>query len=59
VEHLNLIEDYVRATLRERRPWYEKRRKMTLVARLPLWIKQAHHRDEVLRAIARIRATLV
>ncbi|HEY2795801.1 MAG TPA: hypothetical protein VGJ28_25790 [Micromonosporaceae bacterium] len=54
-----MIEDYVRATLRERRPWYEKRRKMTLVARLPLWIKQAHHRDEVLRAIARIRATLV
>ena len=55
-EHLTLIENYVRATLRERAPWYDNGQKMTLVARLPRWIKQARHRDEVLRALARISA---
>jgi hypothetical protein len=57
-EHLTLIHHYVTATLRERAPWYDTSRKMTLVARLPVWIKYAKNRDEVLRAIDRIRASL-
>jgi hypothetical protein len=31
---------------------------MTLVARLPAWLKSAKNRDEVLRAINRLRSSL-
>ncbi|MGE9697748.1 hypothetical protein [Streptomyces sp. NRRL F-5630] len=59
LEHLDLLRRFVQAPLRERAPWYGTGPKMTLVARLPLWIKRAKNRDEILRAIARIRASLV
>ncbi|KUL44115.1 hypothetical protein [Streptomyces regalis] len=59
LEHLDLLRRFVAASLRERPPWYEHGRKMTYVARLPAWIKRAKNRDEVLRAIARIRASVV
>jgi hypothetical protein len=59
LEHLDLLRRYVQATLRERASWYDTRQKMTLVARLPLWIKRSKNRDEILRAITRIRASLV
>lgn len=36
LEHLNLLQRYVQATLREQASWYDSGRKMTLVARLPL-----------------------
>ncbi|MGY1496102.1 hypothetical protein ACW4TU_05675 [Streptomyces sp. QTS52] len=58
LEHLAYIRRFVAASLRERAPWYDTGRKMTLVARLPVWIKSAKNRDEVLRAIDRIQATL-
>ena len=32
---------------------------MTLVARLPAWIKRARNRDEVLRAVRRIQAATI
>lgn len=57
-EHLELIRNFVQAPLRERAPWDAQVKKMTLVARLPTWIKAAKNRDEVLRAIDRIRSTL-
>ncbi|MFJ8058457.1 hypothetical protein [Streptomyces sp. NPDC096142] len=57
--HLDLIRRFVAAGLRERAPWYDHGRKMTLVARLPAWIKSAKHRDEVLRAVDRLRATVI
>ncbi|MFF2775531.1 hypothetical protein ACFVU3_11530 [Streptomyces sp. NPDC058052] len=56
--HLDLIRRYVQAPLRERAPWYETGRKMTLVARLPAWIKRAKNRDEILRAVRRLHASL-
>lgn len=56
--HLDLLRRFVQAPLRERAPWYDTGQKMTLVARLPLWIKRAKNRDEILRAITRIRASL-
>ncbi|GAA4058936.1 hypothetical protein [Streptomyces shaanxiensis] len=59
LEHLDLLRRFVAASLRERPPWYEHGRKMTYVARLPAWIKRAKNRDEVLRAIDRIRASVV
>jgi hypothetical protein len=57
-EHLSEIRRFVAAGLRERAPWYDTGQKMTLVARLPAWIKSAKNRDEVLRAIDRLRASL-
>ncbi|MFI6346491.1 hypothetical protein [Streptomyces sp. NPDC050560] len=57
-EHLDLVRRFVAASLRERVPWYDHGRKMTLVARLPRWVTRARNRDEVLRAVDRIRATL-
>ncbi|MFJ5303462.1 hypothetical protein [Streptomyces sp. NPDC088350] len=56
--HLDLIRRFVAADLRERAPWYDTGRRMTPVARLPAWIKSAENRDEVLRAVDRLRATV-
>ncbi|ARP74224.1 hypothetical protein LK07_17960 [Streptomyces pluripotens] len=56
-QHLTLIHDYVAASLRERAPWYDTGQKMTLIARLPTWIKHAKNRGEMLHAIARIRGS--
>ncbi|WP_262059573.1 hypothetical protein [Streptomyces sp. STR69] len=59
LQHLDLIRRFVAADLRERAPWYDHGRKMTLVARLPAWMKSAKNRDEVLRAVDRLRATVI
>ncbi|MGX9888174.1 hypothetical protein [Streptomyces sp. NPDC002276] len=59
LQHLGLIRRFVAADLRERASWYDTGRKMTLVARLPAWIKSAKNRDEVLRAVHRLRATVI
>lgn len=59
LEHLDLIRRFVQAPLREGIPWHEQSRRMTVVARLPAWMQQARNRDEVLRAIARIHASLL
>jgi hypothetical protein len=54
--HLDLLESYVGAALRED-PHPSSVRRMTILAKLPAWLKSAKHRDEVLRAIRRLRAT--
>lgn len=59
LEHLDLLKRFVQASLREGIPWDDHGRKMTVVARLPAWMQQAKNRDEVLRAIARIHATVL
>lgn len=59
LEHLDLIRRFVAADLRERDPWYEHRRKMTCVGRLPAWTKSAKNRTEVLRVIDRMRASVI
>ena len=62
-EHLSYLEDYLAASLRERpdavispmgRRWVGK----GLSWQLPDWMKAAKHRDEVLAALAQLRATL-
>lgn len=58
LEHLDLIRRFVQAPLRERAHEHASQRKMTLVARLPAWVKRAKNRDEVLRAVSRIRASI-
>ncbi|MGW6445920.1 TFIIB-type zinc ribbon-containing protein [Lentzea sp. NPDC055074] len=52
--HLDLLESYVTATLRED-PDPSSVRRMTILAKLPAWLKSAKHRDEVLRAVRRLR----
>jgi hypothetical protein len=57
VRHLDLLESYVAAKLRERGelvPWAPT----SLVERLPTWLKAAKNRAEVLRTIRRLRSTL-
>lgn len=54
--HLDLLEAYVQAKLRERgelAPWAPT----SLVERLPTWLKTAKNRTEILRAIKRLRST--
>lgn len=59
LEHLDLLKRFVGASLREGVPWDDHGRKMTVVARLPAWMQQAKNRDDVLRAIRRIHASLL
>ncbi|WP_460406455.1 TFIIB-type zinc ribbon-containing protein [Actinophytocola sediminis] len=54
-EHLDLLESYVAARLRERRA---SPGTMNMLARLPAWLKSAKNRDEILRAIRRLRSSL-
>ena len=59
LQHLDLIRRFVAADLRERAPWYDTGQKMTLVARLPAWMKSAKNRAEILRTVDRLRATVI
>ncbi|MFS4103251.1 hypothetical protein [Streptomyces sp. PD-S100-1] len=59
LEHLDLIRRFDRAALRERASWYDTGQRMTLVARLPAWVKRAKNRHEILRAVSRSHASLV
>lgn len=57
--HLEYLERYVRAELRERVPdprwgWANQ----SIVSRLPRWISSARNRDEVLRCIERLKERL-
>ncbi|MBQ1089947.1 hypothetical protein [Streptomyces sp. B93] len=58
LEHLDLIRRFAAASLRERAPWYDVGVRMTLVARLPVWIKRGRNRAEVLRAVDRVRGSV-
>jgi uncharacterized C2H2 Zn-finger protein len=53
--HLDLLHDYVAAQVRDRG---DRLGTMSLVERLPAWIKEAKHRDEVLKTIGRLRLSL-
>lgn len=53
-DHLDFLETYVQADLRERTP----NRNSSVASRLPAWIKDAHHREDVLRGIEVLRKKL-
>jgi hypothetical protein len=54
--HLDALEAFVAASLRERRPSPEGTwRNQAWVSRIPRWLRSAKNRDEVLRCIARLR----
>ena len=52
--HLEFIENYVAATLRTRAPNINK----SLASRFPQWIKSAKNRDEILKAISKLKEKL-
>ncbi|WP_285608653.1 TFIIB-type zinc ribbon-containing protein [Actinokineospora globicatena] len=54
-EHLDVLESYVAARLRERGVVPGS---MSMVERLPAWLKSAKNRSEVLRAVQRLRSSL-
>ncbi|MFI6506088.1 hypothetical protein ACIBCT_00645 [Streptosporangium sp. NPDC050855] len=56
----DLLEDHLAARRRERLLASDRERRgpRTLVESLPDWIKSAKHREEILKVIARLRATL-
>ncbi|MFI6507876.1 hypothetical protein ACIBCT_09745 [Streptosporangium sp. NPDC050855] len=53
-EHLDFLERYVRAFIREREP----NRNGSLASRLPAWLKDAKNRDLVLTRCATLRVRL-
>lgn len=55
LEHLNLLEAYLAARIRERG---EYKGTMSLIERLPAWLKAARHREESLRAVRRLRESI-
>src|SRR5699024_2318562 len=63
-EHLDFLEQYVAATLRERTHpdgtlWSQTpARNSTLASRLPAWIKSAKNREAVLKGIGKLRQML-
>jgi hypothetical protein len=56
--HLDWIEAFVAAPLRERRVESGSANR-SVVSRLPLWVKAAKNREDVLRAIGRMRRRLL
>lgn len=54
-EHLHVLEGYVAARLRER---LIGRSTYTMIEVLPTWMKRSKHRDEVMRAISRLKLSL-
>ena len=55
-DHLDYLERYLAGGLREETPASEGGvRNASIVSRLPAWAKAAKYRDEVLKAIARVR----
>lgn len=57
-EHLSFLEGYIAATHRPKFNINGERRNGTMISRLPLWMKTANHRDEVLKGIARLKEIL-
>lgn len=50
LEHLDYLEKYVEAELREHHPYY-----LSVESRLPIWMKTAKNRDAVLKAITKLK----
>jgi transcription elongation factor Elf1 len=52
--HLNYLEDFIRADLRERIPSTNR----SIASRVPVWMKSAHNRNDLLKGIERLRQKL-
>lgn len=56
--HLRFLEEFVSADLRERTPELRRFHNLTYASRLPRWAQLGGNRDEVMRALARMRELL-
>ena len=54
LEHLEIIESYVAAKLRER----TNKGRNSFLSKLPKWLKSAKNRDEILRTIGKLKGKL-
>jgi len=62
LDHLAFLESFVAATIRKRSDAVRTGngyRRMSMIAKLPAWLKAAKHREEILRTIQRLRDNLV
>ena len=57
-EHLNFLEQYVAANHRVKYHVDGQMRNHTMASRLPIWMKSAKNRQQVLKGIARLRRML-
>jgi len=57
-EHLSFLESYVTAKQRIKFHAQGRIRNGTMASRLPIWIKSAKNRDEVVKGIARLKGML-
>lgn len=57
-EHLDFLERYVTATQRIKFNAKGQPRNGTMASRLPLWMKSAKNRDEVIKSIARLKGMM-
>jgi hypothetical protein len=55
LRHLQFVEAFVRATLRERRTDLHGCRNASVISRLPNWVKAAKNRKHILKAIDRLK----
>ena len=55
MSHLTLLETFVSSLLRERRPWAYGWHNKSLRGRLPKWMQAARNRQEILRAIGKLK----
>ena len=58
-EHLAILEQYVRAKLRERGIDNKGSKNSLMFSRLPAFIKKAGHRDALLKLIKRLQTKIV
>ena len=58
VRHLNFLEDYIKADLRERRQNENGWRNASVGSRLPKWIKSHKNRKQLIKAIDKLKEKL-
>ena len=56
--HLDLLETYIKADLRERKPDENGWRNSSVASRLPKWIKSYKNREQLIKAIQKLRKRL-
>lgn len=62
LEHLSFVESFVAATIRERSDAVragDGYRRMSMVAKLPSWLKSAEHRDEIPEAVQHLKRSII
>ena len=62
LEHLSFVESFVAATIRQRSDAVragDGYRRMSMIARLPAWLKSAKHRDEILKVVQHLKHSII